>query len=45
MDLLPKTEAVSLTLPHGAQWKGGSVTVEISGKLPEITLMNNKVQF
>ena len=45
VDLLHKTEAVSLTLPHGAQWKGGSVTVEISGKLPEITLMNNKVQF
>ncbi len=45
LDLLPKTEVVSLTVPHGAEWKGGSVTVEIGGKLPEITLMNNRVQF
>ncbi len=45
LDLLPKTEVVTLTVPHGAEWKGGSVTVEIGGKLPEITLMNNKVQF
>jgi hypothetical protein len=45
VDLLPKTEVVSLTLPPGANWKGGSVSVEISGKLPEITQMNNKVQF
>ena len=27
LDLLPKTEVVSLTLPHGADCKGGSVTV------------------
>jgi hypothetical protein len=45
LDLLPKTETVSLTLPPGADWKGGSVSVEISGKLPEITQMNNRVQF
>jgi phage baseplate assembly protein gpV len=45
LDLVPKTEVVSLTLPHNADWKGGSVSVEISGKLPEITQMNNKVQF
>jgi hypothetical protein len=45
LDLLPKTEVVSLTLPRGADWKGGSVSVEISGKLPEITQMNNRVQF
>ncbi len=45
LDLLPKTEVVSLTLPPGANWKGGSVSVEISGKLPEITRMNNRVQF
>jgi hypothetical protein len=45
LDLLPKTETVSLTLPHGADWKGGSVSVEMSGKLPEITQMNNRVQF
>jgi hypothetical protein len=45
LDLLPKTEVVTLTLPPGADWKGGSVSVEISGKLPEITQMNNRVQF
>jgi len=45
LDLLPKTEVVSLTVPHGADWKGGSVTVEMSSKLPEITQMNNRVQF
>ena len=45
LDLVPKTEVVTLTLPHGAEWKGGSVSVEMSGKLPEITQMNNRVQF
>jgi hypothetical protein len=45
LDLMPKTETVSLTLPRGADWKGGSVSVEISGRLPEITQMNNRVQF
>ena len=45
LDLLPKTEAVTLRLPRGAEWKGGSVSVEIGGKLPEITQMNNRVQF
>jgi hypothetical protein len=45
LDLLPKTETVSLSLPSGADWKGGSVSIEISGKLPEITQMNNRVQF
>ena len=43
VDLFPKTAAVSLTLPAGADWKGGSVTVESGGKLPEITQMNNRV--
>jgi hypothetical protein len=43
VDLFPKTAAVSLTLPAGADWKGGSVTVESSGKVPEITQMNNRV--
>lgn len=45
LDLLPKTELVTLTLPPGTDIKGGSVSVEISGKLPEITQMNNQVQF
>jgi hypothetical protein len=45
VDLLPKTAAVALTLPAKADWKGGSLTVETSGQLPEITQMNNRVQF
>ena len=45
LDLLPRTEVVSLALPSGANWKGGSVSLEITGTLPEITLMNNRVQF
>jgi hypothetical protein len=45
LDLVPKTEVVALAIPSGADWKGGSVTIEMSGKLPEITQMNNRVQF
>ncbi len=45
LDLIPKTELVTLSLPTGADWKGGSVTIESSGKLPEITQKNNRVQF
>jgi hypothetical protein len=45
LDLFPKTAAVSLTLPAGSDWKGGSVTVESSGDVPEITEMNNRVRF
>ena len=45
LDLYPKTEEVLLALPAGAEWKGGSVTIEMSGDLPEITQMNNRVQF
>ena len=45
IDLFPKTASVVLTLPSGADWKGGSVTVVSSGKLPEITQMNNRVEF
>jgi hypothetical protein len=43
LDLFPKTAAVELALPKGAEWKGGSVTVESSGSVPEITQMNNRV--
>jgi hypothetical protein len=43
LDLLPKTEVVALPLAAGADWKGGSVTIEMSGKLPEITQSNNRV--
>jgi hypothetical protein len=45
LDLVPKTETVSLTLPANADWKGGSVTIESSGSVPEITQRNNRVQF
>jgi hypothetical protein len=43
LDLFPKTASVVLALPAGADWKGGSVTVESSGDVPEITQMNNRV--
>jgi hypothetical protein len=43
IDLFPKTAEVELSLPKGAEWKGGSVTVESSGKVPEITQRNNRV--
>jgi hypothetical protein len=43
IDLFPKTASVVLMLPAGAELKGGSVTVESSGKLPEITQMNNRL--
>jgi hypothetical protein len=45
LDLLPKTEVVSLSLPANEDWKGGSVTIESTGSLPEITQKNNRVQF
>jgi len=45
LDLLPKTATVALTLPVKADWKGGSVAIEMSGLLPEITLRNNRIQF
>ena len=44
LDLHPKTATVSLTLPAGIDWKGGSVMIEPGGSLPEITQMNNRVQ-
>jgi hypothetical protein len=44
-DLLPKTEEVSLSIPANLDWKGGSVSIEMSGNLPEITQRNNRVQF
>ena len=44
LDLYPKTEDVELPIPAGADWKGGSVTIEMSGDVPEITQMNNRVK-
>jgi hypothetical protein len=45
LDLFPKTAEVVLNVPAKADWKGGSVTVESKGTGPEITMMNNRVQF
>jgi hypothetical protein len=43
LDLVPKTAVVSLLLPANADWKGGSVTIELKGDPPEITQKNNRV--
>jgi hypothetical protein len=45
LDLIPKTQTVSLSLPPNADWKGGNVSIEMSGSTPEITQINNRVQF
>jgi hypothetical protein len=45
VDLMPRTGEAVLSLPNEADWKGGSVTVECTGSLPEITLRNNRVEF
>jgi hypothetical protein len=42
-DLMPKTADAALDLPTNADWHGGTVTVEMSGADPEITLRNNRV--
>jgi hypothetical protein len=43
LDLTPKTAAVTLAVPAGADLKGATVTVECGGDVPEITLLNNSV--
>ncbi|MGA2148399.1 MAG: LamG-like jellyroll fold domain-containing protein [Bryobacteraceae bacterium] len=43
-DLMPKTAEATLVLPANADWRGGAVTVEMSGSDPEITLRNNRVE-
>ncbi|HEY3384639.1 MAG TPA: LamG-like jellyroll fold domain-containing protein [Vicinamibacterales bacterium] len=45
VDLVPKTAVVSLSLPAGSAWKGGSLTIEAPRKTPETTLRNNVVRF
>ncbi len=45
VDLVPKRTMVEMSLPAGADLKGGSVTVESDSKMPEITEKNNRVQF
>jgi hypothetical protein len=44
LDLFPKIATVTIALPAGANWKGGSVSIESTGRLPEISQMNNRVQ-
>jgi len=44
VDLLPKTVDVVLTVPAKANLQGASVTVEMRGTIPEITLRNNVVK-
>jgi hypothetical protein len=43
VNLIPKTAEVTLTAPSGVDLKGATVTIEIGGKVPEITQMNNSV--
>jgi hypothetical protein len=43
LDLFPKTASVVLAMPAGVEWKGGSVTVESSNDVLEITQINNRV--
>jgi hypothetical protein len=45
LDLQPKTAVASMVLPPNLDWKGGSVTVETDDSVPEITQLNNTVQF
>jgi hypothetical protein len=44
-DLRPRKSTVALTLPAGASWTGGSITVEAPGGAEEITQKNNTVRF
>ncbi len=43
-DLLPKRVTLTLTMPAGAQLKGGSVVLDPDATMKEITRMNNRVQ-
>ena len=42
-DLQPKTTTVSLNLRGKQGWQDGSVSIEVPGATPEITLLNNTV--
>lgn len=42
-DLVPKTAVVRMRFPANAVLKGGTVTIESTGGVPETTLMNNTV--
>ena len=43
LDLVPKTATVALKLPSKFDLSGGSVTIESTGGVPEITQLNNRV--
>ena len=43
-DLMPKGAGAAIDIPANADWHAGSVTVEMTGADPEITLRNNRVQ-
>jgi hypothetical protein len=45
VDLLPKTADVTLSIPAGADWTGGRVSVETADGAREITQRNNHVRF
>jgi hypothetical protein len=44
VDLVPKTADVLITVPARANLQGASVTVDLTGAVPEITLRNNVVR-
>jgi len=44
LDLMPKTTAVTLTIPVGASIKGGSVALDPDRTVKEITRANNQVK-
>jgi hypothetical protein len=43
VDLRPKTAEILLSIPERASLVGGSVTLDVGGPVPEITLRNNVV--
>ncbi len=43
-DLSPKTTTVTLSIPAGTNVMGGSVTIEPSTTVPEITQKNNRIE-
>lgn len=44
LDLVPKTATISIRLPNASAAKGGSVSLELTGTIPETTQLNNRVQ-
>ena len=44
IDLIPKTAVVALRVPTNAHLDGATITIEMTGNVPETTLMNNTVK-